>query len=151
MNPIEKLIDVLRRITTRSHRNLKTIRFEDELLPNWAQLLDLASRICPAPEETRHWFAAFTNAHGVDDARTILGHCQLLRAELQAHRELLMTVLCRTPEDTQAAQIFAAWIYSLDTMIQEASSRPTCSWQVEGLAQSTDDDLGGGEITLRRV
>ena len=31
----------------KSHENLKVIRFEDEMLPNWAQLLDVAARLCP--------------------------------------------------------------------------------------------------------
>ena len=40
----------------RSHENLKMIRFEGELLPNWAQLLDLASGLCAVPEATQRWF-----------------------------------------------------------------------------------------------
>ena len=139
-------------MSSRSYKNLKAIRFEGELLPNWAQLLDLASRSCPVSEETRHWFSSLTNSNGVDDARTALTHCQLLLRELQTHRESVVTELRRGPDDSQAAQIFAAWIYALDTMIQQASSSQTCSWQVEGLEQSDDDGFdGGGEISLRRV
>ena len=134
-----------------SFQNLKTIRFEGELLPHWAQLLDLASRLCPVSDETRHWFSALTNSAGVAAARTVLAQCALLRAELQAHRDAIMSELRRGPDDSQATQIYAAWIYALDTMIQEASSRQTCRWHVEGLEQAEDDDSGNGEITLRRV
>src|SRR5689334_13456144 len=118
-----------------SHENLKTIRFAGEMLPNWAQLLDLASRLCPVSEETRHWFSTLTNSDGVDDSRTVLGHCERLRAELHTHRDEVMAGLRRLPEDGQVTQIYAAWVYALDTMIQQATSLPTCSWQVEGLEQ----------------
>ena len=135
-----------------SHQKLKTIRFEGELLPNWAQLLDLASRICPVSEETRHWFSALTNSNGVDDARTVLTQCELLRTELRAHREQVLSELRREQQDAQATQVFGAWLYALDTMIQQASGGQTCSWLVEGLERADEDDFGdGGEITLRRV
>ncbi len=135
-----------------SHQNLKAIRFEDELLPNWAQLLDLASRLCPVSEETRHWFSTLTNSNGVDDARTVLAHCELLRSELRARREQVLTELCREQQDAQPTQVLGAWLYALDTIIQQASGRQTCSWFVEGLERAGEDDFGdGGEITLRRV
>jgi len=134
-----------------SHLNLKTIRFEGELLPNWAQLLDLASRICTTSEETRHWFSKLTSSNGVDDARTVLTRCELLRAELRAHREHVLSELRRGQQDA-ATQVYDAWLYALDTMIQQASGRQTCSWFVEGLQRADEDDFGdGGEITLRRV
>jgi hypothetical protein len=136
---------------SRSYQNLKAIRFDGELLPNWAQLLDLASMICPVSEETRRWFSTFTNSNGVDDARMILAHCEVLRSKLEDHREFVLTALQRSPDDKQVSQIYAAWIYTLDTMIQQASDSQTCSWQLES-AESTDDhDSGGGEISLRRV
>lgn len=135
-----------------SHLNLKTIRFEGELLPNWAQLLDLASRICRVPEETRHWFSTLTNSNGVDDARTVLTHCELLRAELRKHPEQVQSELRREQQDNQTGQIYAAWLYALDTMIQQAEGSQTCSWFVEGLRRADEDDSDGdGEITLRRV
>jgi len=135
-----------------SHLNLKTIRFEGELLPNWAQLLDLASRISTVPEETRHWFSTFTNSNGVDDAQTVLSHCELLRAELHRHRERVLSELRRERQDGQAIQVYGAWIYSLDTMLQQAAGRQTCTWFVEGLQRPDEDDFGdGGEISLRRV
>jgi hypothetical protein len=144
--------ELLGPMSSHSYKNLKSIRFEGELLPNWAQLLDLASRSCPVSEETRHWFSSLTNSNGADDAKTALTHCQLLLRELQTHRDSVLAELRRGPEDNQAAQIFAAWIYALDTMIQQASNRRTCSWKVEGLEQSDDDESeGGGEITMRRV
>ena len=40
---------------------------------------------------------------------------------------------------------------ALDTMIQAATSKKTCSWQIEGMEDTGDGDLGGGDITLRRV
>jgi len=51
----------------------------------------------------------------------------------------------------QAYRIVAAWEYALDTMIQEARSKPTCSWTVEGVKDRGEGDFGGGDITLRRV
>ena len=137
----------------RSHQNLKTIRFEGEMLPNWAQLLDLASRFCPVSDESRHWFSTFTNSNGVDDALTVRTHCELLRAELQTHRVRVLSELSREQQDTRPTQIFAAWVYALDTMIQQASGTKTCSWIIEGLKREDGKDFGddGGEITLRRV
>jgi hypothetical protein len=132
--------------------NLKTIRFEGELLPNWAQLLDLASRLCPVPAETQQWFSKLTNSNGVDDARTVMKHCELLRAQLQPRGERVTFELARLQRDTQPAQIYGAWLYALDTMIQQASSRQTCSWIVEGLEPADDDDFGdGGDVKLRRL
>ena len=56
----------------KSRQSLKAIRFEDELLPDWAQLLDLAASLSSVPESTRQWFSLFTRRTGVDDARTII-------------------------------------------------------------------------------
>jgi hypothetical protein len=132
--------------------HLKTIRFEGELLPNWAQLLDFASRMCPVPEETRHWFSALTNANGVDDSRTVLKHCETLRRELRAHGEQMMSEIQRENQDGHATQMLSAWLYALDTIMQQAERRPTCSWHLEGLQRPDRDDFGdGGEIALRRV
>src|ERR1044071_4213581 len=111
-----------------SHENLKAIRFAGELLPNWAQLLDLAARLCPVSEEVRHWFCQFTTRAGVDDARTVSERCTLLRESIQAHRESIAAELRRSREDAQPSQIIGAWMYALDTMIQEAQSSQTCSW-----------------------
>jgi len=36
-------------VSANAHENLKAIRFAGELLPNWAQLLDVAARLCPVP------------------------------------------------------------------------------------------------------
>ena len=86
--------------------------------------------------------------------RTVLTHCELLRAELRAHREQVLGELRREQQDPQPGQIFSAWLYALDTMIQQADSSQSCSWQVEGLeqAEADDDDFGDdGEIKLRRV
>lgn len=136
---------------TASHNTLKVIRFEGELLPNWAQLLDLAARLSPVSEGVRHWFSKFTTRSGVDDARTVLECCQLLRASIQQHRESLATELRRSREDVQPSQILAAWHYALDTMIQQAERASTCSWSVEGADDTVTDDPDGGDITLRRV
>lgn len=136
---------------SQSPQNLKAIRFEGELLPNWAQLLDLAGRLCPVSEETRNWFSRLTNSSGVDDARTVMAQCALLKASLQERRNAITDELQRNHNDSQASQIYSAWMYALDTIIQQTSTRKTCSWYVEGLEQANEDDLGGGDITLRRV
>jgi hypothetical protein len=121
------------------------------MLPTWAQLLDLAARLCPVTEETRNWFSRFTNSSGVDDARTVAKEAEILRSALRENRQTVNAQLQRMQGDAQASRIFAAWQYSLDTMIQVASGKKTCSWQVEGLEESGDGDYGDGDITLRRV
>jgi hypothetical protein len=138
-------------MSSQSPQNLKAIRFEGELLPNWAQLLDLAGGLCPVSEETRNWFSRLTNSSGVDDARTVVTQCQLLKASLQERRNTITVELQRNHNDSQASQIYAAWMYALETMIQQASTKKTCSWYVEGIEQADEDDSGGGDITLRRV
>jgi len=137
-----------------SHENLKIIRFEGEMLPNWAQLLDLAARLCPVSRETRSWFARFTNASGVDNSPTILSQCQLLLDALRLNKAGVLAELQRQRDDRLAAQVFGAWAYALDTMLQVASSRPTCSWKVEGTDDRGEEGgghFGDGDITLRRV
>lgn len=138
-------------MSAKSHENLKAIRFEGELLPNWAQLLDLAARLCPVSEDVRRWFSKLTRCSGVDDARTVIVQCGLLQASIQEHREPIAVELKRSREDAQPSQILGAWIYALETMMQEAQTRKTCSWIVEGTEETGGDDSGGGEITLRRV
>jgi hypothetical protein len=64
---------------------------------------------------------------------------------------MLFTELQRDRHDPQSAQILAAWTYALDTMIQEARNRKSCSWIVEGVDNTEIDDSDGGDITLRRV
>ncbi len=132
-------------------QNLKTIRFEGEMLPQWAQLLDLASRLSPLPESTRQWFSRLTNSSGIDDAKTVADQCGLLHASLQEHREPILNELQRTRNDGQSLQILGAWLYALDTMIQKAHVKKTCSWIVEGAEDPRIDDSDGGDITLRRV
>jgi hypothetical protein len=134
-----------------AHENLKIIRFEDEMLPNWAQLLDLAARLCPVSDETRSWFSRFTNSSGVDDARTVIAQSEILRSALKEMRAAIIIELQGTRGDEQASQIFAAWEYALDTMVQQASSKKTCAWMVEGVADNGGDDYGDGDITLHRV
>ena len=137
----------------KSHENLRMIRFEGEVLPRWAQLLDLAARLCPVPEDTREWFSRLTNSSGVDDSRVVLTQCELLKKSIQERLNALTTELQRPPDDAQATQICAAWVYALDTMIQQASSKPTCSWTVEGMEKDGGGDFGsgGGSVGLRRV
>jgi hypothetical protein len=138
-------------MSAQSHENLKAIRFAGELLPKWAHLLDLAARLCPVSEEVRHWFSRFTTCSGVDDARTVIDQCSLLRASVEEHRESISIELRRSRDDAQPSQILGAWIYALDTMIQEARTSKTCSWIVEGTEDIVVDDSDGGDITLRRV
>jgi hypothetical protein len=134
-----------------SHESLKIIRFEAEMLPNWAQLLDLAARLCPVSGETRSWFSRFTRSSGVDDARTAVSQSRILLDALRANKAGIIAELQRQRDDRQAAQICAAWEYALETMIQAASSRKTCAWQVEGIQDAGDDGSAEGDITLRRV
>jgi hypothetical protein len=65
-------------MSAESYENLKPIHFAEELLPNWARLLDLAARLCPVSEEVRHWFSRLTTCSGVDDARTVIEQCTQL-------------------------------------------------------------------------
>ena len=127
------------------------IRFAGELLPNWAQLLDLAARLCPTSEEVRHWFCQLTTRPGVDDARTVIERCTLLHQSIQEHRKSISAELRQSCNDTQPEQIIGAWMYALDTMIQKAQSSKTCSWTVEGAEDVEIDESDGGDITLRRV
>ena len=60
-----------------------------------------------------------------------------------------MNELRRNHDEGQATLFCSAWIYSLDTMIQQGSTKKTCTWHVEGA--EANDDSGGGDITLRRV
>jgi hypothetical protein len=138
-------------MSAKSHENLKAIRFAGELLPNWAQLLDLAARLCPVSEEVRHWFSLLTSRAGVDDSRTVIEHCKLLRRSIQEHREAISSELHRSCDDAQPSQIIVAWFYALDTMIQEAEASKTCSWTVEGAGDDFYGDSDDGDIELRRV
>lgn len=132
------------------HENLREIRFSGELLPGWAQLLDLAAHLSSIPEDSRHWFSRLTRCSGVDDSRTILEHCTLLRTSIQVDRDLIEAEL-QNRGHLQPSQILAAWVYALDTMIQEAGNNRTCAWIVEGTENIVMDDSDGGDITLRRV
>jgi hypothetical protein len=127
-----------------SHENLKAIRFEGELLPTWARLLDLATRLCPVGEDSRRWFSSFTNGSGVEDARTVIEMCNHLKATIQEHRATISANLQQNRKDGQSSQIIGAWI-------QESRNKKTCSWIVEGLDPATGESSDGGDITLRRV
>ena len=132
-------------MTFPSFQNLKPIRFQSELLPQWAQLLDLASRLCSMPSEVEQWFSKFTNFPGADDAATIVNYSCQLRVELLKQRDSLVSQLRRHDRDLQAEKILAAWDYSLETMIQVASPVGTCSWTIDGFVDEGGDDLGGGD------
>jgi hypothetical protein len=138
-------------MSVKSYENLKAIRFAGELLPNWAQLLDLAARLCLRSQKVRSWFSRFTTCSGVDDARTVIEMCSALRAGIAEHREFLAEELRQNQVDGRPEQIIAAWMYSLDTMIQEAETRKTCPWIIEGTDGVVTGDSDGGDITLRRV
>jgi hypothetical protein len=138
-------------MSTKSREKLKTICFEGQLLPNWAQLLFLAARLCPVAPDASLWFSRFTSCSGVDDARTVLEQCGLLRASIQEYGGLISEELRRSRDDDQSEQILAAWIYSLDTMIQEARSKKTCSWIVEETEDAPLNDLDDGDVTLNRA
>lgn len=135
----------------RSRQSLKPIRFEGELLPDWAQLLDLAASLSSVAEPTRQWFSVFTRQSGVDDARTIVDHCQVLRTALHARRESVLSALAPGSGDSTPATVHAAWLYALDTMTENASGAQTCSWEVEGADDAPGGFDSGGDITLRRI
>ena len=135
----------------KSPENLKPIRFEGELLPKWAQLLDLAAVLGRVPVDTRRWFSTLTNASGVDDARMVLEQCRLLQASLRQHRAAVVAELQRQPGDSQPAQIMDAWAYALAVMIEEARGKKTCAWVIEGVEDSDRHDSDGGDIELHRV
>ncbi len=135
----------------RSAEPLRTIRFEGELLPKWAQLLDVAAQVCPVSDETRRWFSRFVDSPGVDDARIIVLQCELLLTELRRRKETVLSDLARTRDDWQPTQIFAAWEYALETVMLEARSKNTCSWHMEDSEPTGENDFGDGNISLRRV
>ncbi|HEY5910664.1 MAG TPA: hypothetical protein VJA21_08685 [Verrucomicrobiae bacterium] len=135
----------------RSRESFKPIRFQGELLPDWAQLLDLAASLCSVAQSTRQWFSLFTSRTGADDARAIVEHCRVLRSGLQARREAVLAGLAPGSGDSAPATIHAAWLYALDTMIENASGAETCAWHVEGTDDAPGSIDGGGDITLRRV
>jgi hypothetical protein len=135
----------------RSRQSLRPIRFRGELLPDWAQLLDLAASLSSVAESTRQWFSLFTSRTGVDDARTIVEHCRGLRSALQARRDAVLAALAQGSGDSAPATIHAAWLYALDTMIENASAAETCAWHVEGTNDAPGSIDGDGDITLRRV
>ncbi len=134
-----------------SSDSLKTIWFEKEMLPRWAQLLDVAARLTPVSQQTRSWFARFTNSAGVADARIIITNVRDLQTALQDNKPNIIAELQRAHGDEQGNQVYAAWQYALDTMLQVSASKKTCSWKVEDLGDSGDSDFGDGDITLRRV
>ncbi len=135
----------------RSRESLKAIRFQGELLPDWTQLLDLAASLSSVSESTRQWFSLFTSRTGVDDARTILEHCQVLRSGLYASRDSVLAALAPGSGDSAPTTIHAAWLYALDTMIENASGAETCAWHVQGTDDARGPIDGDGDITLRRV
>jgi hypothetical protein len=135
----------------KSRHALRTIHFEGELLPDWAQLLDLAARLSPISDETRDWFSRFTHTTGVDDARTMVTQCEILRSSLQEHRDAVIGGLEGGSGDSDGPKIFAAWLYTLDTMIQKASAMKTCTWRVEGTEETAEGDFGDGDVALRRI
>ncbi len=135
----------------KSRQSLKAIRFEDELLPDWAQLPDLAASLASVPESTRQWFSLFTHRSGVDDARTIIEHSGVLRSGLTARRDSVLAALAPGSKDSAPAVILGAWLYALDTILEKAAAEETCTWQVEGTDHASSEDDAGGDITLRRV
>src|SRR6266540_5277183 len=54
------------------------------------------------------------------DSRTVIAHAGLLQRALRENQTAVISQLQRTRGDGQAAQIFAAWDYALETMMQQA-------------------------------
>jgi hypothetical protein len=137
-------------MNTYSYQKLSVVRFEGELLPNWAQLLDLAAKLSRVTQLERRWFSRFTASSGVDDSRTVINRCEALRTAIKLRGSGLFTELQNSGHDSQPAQIIAGWNYCLDTMILVASERKTCAWTVEG--SGVAEPAGwGGEGELRRL
>jgi hypothetical protein len=137
-------------MTTNTYQKLNVIRFEGELLPNWAQLLDVAAKLCHVTHLERRWFGRFAAASGVDDSRTVINRCEALRMAIKLRGAELFTDLQNSGHDSQPAQIIAGWNYCLDTMILVAHGKKTCAWTVDGSAD-TEPVEWGGEGTLRRL
>jgi hypothetical protein len=146
-----ELIDA--HMSAKCQENLTAICFEGVLLPNWARLLFLAEQLCAVGQDEDQWFSRFTSCSGVDDARTVIEQCELLRAGIQEHRESISTELQRSCYSGQSKQILSAWMDSLDTMIRQARTRKTCSWIVEGTeeAEAPLNYLDDGDAALRRI
>ena len=138
-------------MSAKSQENLTAICFEGVLLPNWAELLFLGAQLCPVGQDTRLWFSRLTNCSGVDDARTVIEQCELFRASIQEHRESISAELQRSCHYDQSKQILAAWMDSLDTMIQQARIKKTCSWIVEETEDAPLNYLDDGDAALRRL
>lgn len=134
-----------------ARQGLKTIRFEGELLPKWAHLLDVAAIICSAPEVTQCWFSRFTHSPGVEEASIIVLQCKLLQTAIRQRKDWLALQLNQSQDPQQVSQIIAALEYSLDTMLQQTLSKKTCSWTQDGFQSDPRGDFGDGDITLRRV
>ena len=81
----------------------------------------------------------------------MIEYCELLRGELQRRRDDVLSELRRDKQDVRPTQVYGAWIYALETMIQEARGRKTCARFVEGAEDQGGEFGDGGEITLRRV
>lgn len=121
------------------------------MLPDSAHLLDLAGRLTGANNKTTSWFSRFALCSGVDDSRTVFEHCNVLIEKLREQREAVIFDLKRANDDPAAIQIYNGWLYTLETMMQEAHARTTCTWMVEGSESLGVDGSSGGNITLRRV
>lgn len=76
-------------------------------------------------------------------------------ALLERSRSIQTELACDFGEDF-ARRIYAAWIYALDTMIEQASQRSLCSWQVDAEtneAEASDDgdvSTGAGGIRTKQ-
>ena len=140
-------------MSMKTREKLRVMSFEGQLLPQWAQLLFLAEQLCAVRQDRDLLFSRFTSCSGVDDARTVIEQCELLRAGIQEHRESISTELQRSCYSGQSKQILSAWMDSLDTMIRQARTRKTCSWIVEGTeeAEAPLNYLDDGDAALRRI
>lgn len=81
----------------------------------------------------------------------LLLQAEALRRALREDKAVIISNLQATPDTADASRIIAGWEYALETMAQQASSKETCSWAVEGTVGDSGGDFGEGDITLRRV
>ena len=121
------------------------------MLPHWAPGLDEAAGLCSVSEETRAWFSRLAAGSGVDDARTVVAEVEALQRALRSGKEEILGRLEQSRGDGQAGRILAGWVYALETILQQAAGKATCSWRVEGSDDPGADPDPGGDITLRRV
>ena len=120
------------------------IRFEGELLPRWAELLrDVAARIFPVSGGGAPLVLATHDrprgGGGTPGDSALPGASGESRAA--SRNPFAAAELRRNREDVQPARILGAWLYALDTMIQQAGKGGIAAGP--SMAPKTGNGLGG--------